>query len=442
VASGSCTQLQSDLSLEERAIRKAFRRLVPFLFLLFVVSFLDRINISFAALSMNRDLKLTATMFGLANTCFYIGYALCEIPSNLMLAKVGARKWMARILVTWGLASAVNMLAVGAHSLYTLRLIVGIAEAGFLPGIFLYLTYWFPPTYRARATGLVLIAQPVTIAIASPISGLILDHMNGLFGLAGWRWLFLLEGGPAVLLGIITVFYLTDSPTKAKWLTDSEKAALENRLQREQRSPEVQSVRGSAWRGAFNRNVLLLAMAYFSLVVGLNTNTTWTPQIVREVMKAHSFSSVGLFTAIPAACALVAMLIWGARSDRRMERTWHFVMPMALAALGWLLVAVAKMPELRMLGLIFGCSGVLTAMTIFWTIPPHVLSSAGRPVGLAFINSCGMIAAASSPLIVGFFRDLTHSWAASLIFVAVMMVISATLVLLVPAKEAIAHKVS
>lgn len=435
MATGSRTRLKSDLSPEERAIQRALRRLVPFLFVLFVASYVDRINISFAALSMNRDLKLTATMFGLASTWFYVGYALCEIPSNVMLARYGARKWMARILITWGLASAANMFAVGPHSLYILRLLVGIGEAGFLPGLFLYLTYWFPPAYRARATSLVLIAQPVTIAMASPLSGLILDHLNGAFGLAGWRWLFLLEGFPAVLLGIVTLFYLTDNPPKANWLTSAEKTALQDRLQRERISSGADSAGRKTWREAFSRSVFLLALAYFSLVVGLNTMATWTPLIIRDIVKAHSFSYIGVLTAIPAACALVSLVLWSARSDRRMERTWHFVTPMALAAVGWALVGCAIMPEMRMLGLVFGTTGVLTAQAIFWTVPPRVLSTASRPVGIAFISSCGMVAAGSSPLMIGFFRDLTHSWAASLLLVAVMMLISAALVLLVPAKE-------
>ena len=427
-------QLSPDLAEEDRVIRKAFNRLISFLFILYFISYLDRINISFAALSMNRDLKMSATMFGLANTFFFVGYALCEIPSNLMLAKFGARKWLARILVTWGLAASACMFATGAHSLYALRTIVGITEAGFLPGVLLYLTYWFPASYRARATALFMIAQPVVIIFAAPISGLILDHTHGMWGLSGWRWLFLLEGSPAVLLGVVTFYYLCDGPAKAKWLTDAEKAALERRLRREA-PPAVGASHGKAWQGIFHRNVNLLALAYFALVVGLNTQAMWTPQIVRELVKAHSFSYVGVLTGIPAVCALFAMLFWGAHSDRNMERAWHYAIPLLMAFCGWIMVAWLKQPEVRMLGLVFTSVGTFVAMTIFWTLPPQFLSPSARPVGIAFLNSCGMIAAASSPLLVGFFRDLTNSWKAGLGFVAVMMLVSAVLVFAVLFRE-------
>jgi ACS family 4-hydroxyphenylacetate permease-like MFS transporter len=434
VAIAARVPLAGYLSQEDRAIRKAFNRIIPFLVVLFIISYLDRINISFAALSMNKDLKLTGTMFGLANTFFFVGYACCEIPSNLMLARFGARKWLARILVTWGIAATATMFASSAHSLYVLRLIVGITEAGFLPGVLLYLTYWFPATYRARATALFLIAQPVVIMLGAPISGLILDHANGALGIAGWRWLFLIEGSPAILLGVITFFYLCDGPFTAKWLTDVEKAALRQRLERESSQP-LQAGTQSRWHGVFNRDVNLLALAYFALVVGLNTNAMWTPQIIREVVKSHSFSYVGVLTAIPALGSLIVMPIWGAHSDKRMERAWHYLLPMLLAACGWLLVALTKTPELRMVGLTFTSVGTFVGMTIFWTVPPHMLPPSARPVGIAFINSCGMIAAATSPLLVGFFKDLTHSWVTGLLFVTFMMIVSATLVFLMLVRQ-------
>lgn len=434
VAAGANTQPADDLALlEEQPIRKAFRRLIPFLFVLFIISYLDRINIGFAALAMNKELNLTATMFGLANTIFYAGYAVCEIPSNLLLTRYGARKWIARILVTWGIASAATLFASSAASLYVLRLLVGVAEAGFLPGVLLYLTFWFPPTYRARATGMFLMAQPVTIAIGASVSGVILDHANGWLGLSGWRWMFLVEGLPAVLLGIITFFYLSDNPAKAKWLTDAEKAALQRRLEREQGSPVGSRAGGRGWREMFSRNVTILSLTYFCLVVGLNANAVWTPQIVRDVLETHSLSSVGLFTALPAVCALIAMPIWGARSDRKMERNWHFALPVLAAALGWFLLAILKMPELRMASLVLCSAGVFSGQVIFWTVPAQVLSPNARPVGIAWISTCGIVAASVSPLVFGFLRDLTNSWFASLIFVAVMLAVAAALFFLVPA---------
>jgi len=420
-------QLQDDVLAEDQVLRKVFKHLVTFLFILYIVAYLDRINIGFAALSMNKELKLTATMFGLANTIFYAGYALFEIPSNLMLTRFGARRWIARILVTWGIFTVASALASGAASLYGNRLMIGIAEAGFVPGVLLYLTYWFPPTYRARATAMFLIAQPVTIALASPLSGLILDHANGLFGISGWRWLFLTEGIPAVILGFVALFYLSDGPAGAKWLTETEKVLLRRRLERE----SIPAAKGSAWREVLSRDTILLSLSYFGLVVGLNSYATWSPQIVRELMKVHSFSYVGLVTAFPAVLTAIAMPLWGARSDRKMERTAHLVLPIILAALGWLLVAFVHAPEVRMLGLIFCSVGAFAGMTIFWTIPPMVLSGAGLPIGLAFINMIGLSASSLSPLVVGFLKDLTHSWVSSLLYVVVMLVGAAGLVTLV-----------
>jgi ACS family 4-hydroxyphenylacetate permease-like MFS transporter len=422
------------VSQEDQALRKAFRYLIPFLFVMFIFSYLDRINVGFAALSMNKDLKLTATMFGLANTFFYLGYALCEVPSNMLLAKYGARKWLARIMITWGLASAATMFAVNANSLYTIRLLVGIAEAGFMPGILLYLTYWFPPTYRARAIAVFLAAQPVTIALGSPISGFILDHSNQLLGLVGWQWMFIFEGLPAVLLGIIAFFYLPEGPAQAKWLSPSDKELIKRSLEREV-TLAAPKAKGHLWREVFSSKIMILGVAYFGLVVGLNTLATWTPQIVREVTKAYSFSHTALIVAFPAIATTIAMPLWGMSSDRRMERTWHIVAPMLLAALGWALIALVKMPELRMFGLVSVAVGAFLAMSIFWTLPPNVLSSTARPVGIALINTMGICASAISPMIVGYLKDLTHSWTASLMFVVLMLLMGAVLIFLFSRKH-------
>jgi ACS family 4-hydroxyphenylacetate permease-like MFS transporter len=340
-------------------------------------------------------------------------------------------------MITWGLASAACMFAAGATSLYVLRLLVGVAEAGFLPGLLLYLTFWFPPTYRARATALLMIAQPVSMAIGSPLSGLILDHTQGLMGFGGWRWLFLIEGLPAFILGFVTLFYLSDGPTQAKWLTDEERATLQCRLEREKVTDAPTRSR-KLTREVLNRNTSILGIIYFCFGVALTTNSLWTPQIVREVLKAHSFSYVGLFTAIPAICALIATPLWGAHSDKKMERAWHVVLPLALAALGWIVVAVVKAPELRMLGLIFCFVGVLAGQAIFWTVPPKLLSPAARPVGIAAINCCASIGSALSPLVVGLLRDLTHGWVASLLFVAAVLAGAAFLIFLIPTKENVA----
>lgn len=414
--------------IELRAIKKVSRRLIWFLVILYVFSYLDRINIGFASLSMNRALGLTATQFGMANTIFYLGYILCEIPSNLMLARYGARIWLPRILITWGIASAATMFAASAGSLYSIRAVVGLAEGGFLPGVLLYLTLWFPQAYRARTNALFMIAQPLTIAVGSPLSGLILDRHSAL-GMTAWRWLFVLEGLPSAILGVVAYFYLTDRPRDATWLTADEKDALARSLDP---SPE-RGVR-TPWREMLSRDVVLLSVAYFGLVMTLNTIVTWTPQIVREMRVEHSFSSVGLLTALPALIAALCMPLWSAHSDRTRERAWHIVAPMICAALGWSFVASFALPDLRMLGLVLCSAGGFTAMSVLWAVPPLLLSQSARPAGIAFISSCGILASMATPLLIGFLRDLTHSFVAGLYFLTFMLIAACGLVLSIARK--------
>jgi len=410
----------------ESVIRKVSRRLIPFLFLLYVFSYLDRINVAFAALSMNRDLGLTPTMFGIANTVFYLGYMFFEIPSNLMLARYGARIWIPRIMITWGIASTATMFASTPASLYLIRFLVGVAEAGFVPGVLLYLTYWFPQSHRARANAVFMIAMPVTIAFGASISGLILQWGDGLLGLAGWRWLFLVEGLPSVLLGVIAAVYLTSRPADAKWLTETEKTVLQASLAG---GVGPSPSRTSAWKELLGRDVILLSLAYFGLTMTLNTNATWTPTIAREALEGRSLSFVGFVVAVPAFLTAPVMPLWSARSDRKKERTLHIALPMGLAAFGWLLVAASPEPWVRFAGLVGVSIGAFAAMAVFWTVPPAILSAAARPAGIAFISSCGIFASATSPLLVGRLRDLTGSFTASIFFVAAVLVAAAALVL-------------
>jgi MFS transporter, ACS family, 4-hydroxyphenylacetate permease len=411
-------------------IRKVWLRLIPFLFVLYIFNYLDRINIGFAALSMNKDLALTATTFGLANSIFYIGYVACEIPSNLLMVRYGARVWIARILISWGLASAATMLVVGPNSLYIVRFLVGVLEAGFVPGVLLYLTYWIPNSHRARANGYLMMAQPVAMALGAGVSGLILDNLNGALGLQGWRWLFLLEGLPAVILGVIAYVYLTDKPKKAAWLDEPEKNTLTLLLADDQLASGRQS-KISVWRQVTEPRILLLALAYFCLVNTINANATWIPTIVREVLKAYSLSQVGFVTAIPAICALILMPLWTRSSDRMQERVWHVVAALAMAAGGWLLVIFFPEPELRLVGLIFTVSGAFCAMCTFWTLPQSLLSEAARPAGIGLISAVGLLGSAVSPAVIGFLRDLTGNFSAGLFYVTALLVVSIALVLMV-----------
>ncbi len=413
---------------EAAMIGKISRRLLWFLFLLYMFSFLDRINIGFAALSMNRSLGLSATAFGLASTVFYVGYVACEIPSNLLLVRYGARRWLARIMVTWGIISAGTMLVDGARELYIARFLLGIAEAGFAPGVLLYLTTWFPPAHRGRANGLLMVAQPVAMALGASVSGLILQ-MDGIWGLQGWRWLFLIEGLPSVVLGFVTWFYLTDRPGMARWLSGREKTLLAERLDEE--AAARPTLAGGAWRTILQRDVLLLCVAYFCLVNSLNAISTWLPQIVRQVLAARSLAYVGFVSALPAAVAAVVMLLWGFSSDRHNERGWHTVAALALTAIGWVLVIIAPLPELRLFGLVCATSGAFSAMVVFWPLPPRILFGTARAVGLALISSVGLMGSAVSPAVIGFLRDLTGGFTAGLLYITALLVVSMVLVIIV-----------
>lgn len=308
---------------QQSVINKLFRRLIVFLFVLFIFSFLDRINIGFAGLTMGQDLGLNATMFGLATTLFYATYVIFGIPSNVMLSIVGARRWIATIMVLWGIASTATMFATGPKSLYVLRMLVGITEAGFLPGILLYLTYWFPAFFRARANALFMIAMPVTTALGSIVSGYILS-LDGLLNLHGWQWLFLLEGFPSVLLGIMVWFWLDDSPSKARWLTAEDKKCLQEMMYNDRLTlvqPEGAishhaMQQRSLWREVFTPIVLMYTLAYFCLTNTLSAISIWTPQILKSFNESSSNITIGLLAAIPQICTILGMIYWSRHSDK------------------------------------------------------------------------------------------------------------------------------
>ncbi len=416
-------------------IAKVSRHLLWFLFILFVMSFLDRINIGFAGLTMMADLGLTSTQFGLATTLFYLAYIACGIPSNAILARVGARRWIATIMVAWGLASTATMFATDAHTLYWLRVLVGITEAGFLPGMLLYLTYWFPSAYRARANALFMIAMPVTAALGSAISGVILG-MDGIYGLKGWQWLFLLEGFPAVILGVAVYFYLNDTPMQARWLTGKEKQTLANMLAAEHRTDPVPSAPGakprSLWSELTSATVWKFSLAYFCLVNSLAMVAVWTPLIVKSFSSGASNTTIGLLAAIPQVCTVIGMIWWGRRSDKAQERRWHTTLPMLCAAGGWLLTAFSTHPAVQLLGVCLASTGAYTAMSIFWTTPDHALSFAARALGIAVINATGNLGSALNPLIVGIMKDITNSYQTGLLYAAALLVVGAIIFMFLP----------
>ena len=432
-ASGAAQQAHSisQQQLERQVIGKVSKRLIWFLFILFVFSFLDRINIGFAGLTMGQDLGLTATMFGLATTLFYVAYVLCGIPSNIILSRIGTRRWIGIIMVAWGIASTATLFAHDAHSLYLLRALVGMTEAGFLPGMLLYLTFWFPRSHRARANALFMIAMPVTAAAGSILSGYLLE-LDGLWGLHGWQWLFLVEGLPASLLGIAVWFYLDDKPADAHWLSAAEKNCLQAMLQAEdQASPRPEQPQ-SVWREMLSSSIIKFALGYFCLVNTLSMVNIWVPQIVKSFNVGSSNATIGILAAIPQIGTIVAMFWWGSRSDRLRERKWHTILPMLFAATGWLLCAGSNDPLLRLGGIVMASAGAFTAMTIFWTTPDAVLSLKAKAIGIAVINATGNIGSALSSVVVGWLKDISHSFTSGLLFGAAALILGAIIIALIP----------
>ena len=427
---------------QQRVINKLFKRLIVFLFVLFVFSFLDRINIGFAGLTMGKDIGLTSTMFGLAATLFYVTYVIFGIPSNIMLSIVGARRWIATIMVLWGIASTATMFATGPTSLYILRMLVGIAEAGFLPGILVYLTYWFPAYFRARANALFMIAMPVTMAFGSLASGYILG-LDGVLNLKGWQWLFLLEGFPSVILGGLVWFYLDDSPKKAKWLTQEDKDTLQEMMDQDQL--ELVQPQGSKshsalqntslWKEIFTPIVLMYTVAYFCLTNTLSAINIWTPQIMQSFNQGSSNVMIGILTAIPQFCTILGMIYWSRRSDRLQERKMHTALPYLFAAAGWILAAMTSHPIIQLMGIIMASTGSFTAMAVFWTTPDQSISLRARAIGIAVINATGNIGSAVSPLLIGWLKDQTGSFNSGLYFVAGLLVVGALIVIAIPMKN-------
>jgi MFS transporter, ACS family, tartrate transporter len=407
-----------------RALRKVAWRLIPFMVLLYFVAFLDRVNIGFAALTMNADLGLTQRMFGLASGIFFLGYVLFEVPSNIIMERVGARLWIARIMITWGLLSAGTALVTSPNQLYFLRFLLGVAEAGFFPGMILYLTYWFPATWRARILSAFMVAIPVSNAIGSPVSTALLSLQA--YGVKGWQWMFLLEGIPAVLCGFAVLLFLRDGPKQAAWLTSEERAWLESELARE-RSGALPS--HSVLAGLREPRVWFLGLVYFGMLVGMYGYGFWLPQIVKGFGNLSNLE-VGFTSAIPYAAAALTMYLWSRHSDRTGERTWHIALPAFVGAFGLAASAYfGNVPALALAALSLSAMGVYAALPVFWTLPTSLLAGSAAAAGIALVNSIGNTGGFLGPTLVGYVTEATGSYAAALWTLAAVVTSAGILVL-------------
>jgi D-galactonate transporter len=433
----TASPITGDLSLrsdsptfEAKTYAKVGRRLIPFLMLCYLGAYLDRVNVGFAKLQMLSDLRFSETVYGMGAGIFFLGYFLFEIPSNVILHRVGARRWLARIMLTWAVISASFAFVTTPTTFYILRFLLGVAEAGFAPGVILYLTYWFPSERRAKALSLFFMAIPLAGIIGGPLSGWILHSLHGAMAMSGWKWLFLLEALPSLALGIAILFYLDDGIARAKWLTETEKALLERNVA----SDDAQKVAHLSIRAFIgDRRLWLMAAIYFCVVLGQYGLTFWLPTIIRKAGVADPLW-VGIFTAIPYLCAIVTLPLVGMSADRRRERRFHLAVPMLVAAAGF-----ATLPMLGNVGAAIVClciasAGILASSSQFWSLPTALLGGMSAAAGIAAVNCFANLAGFFSPAIVGWLNDLTGKSTAGLIFISAVVTLGAALVFLVPAR--------
>lgn len=413
---------------ERRIFARASRRIIPFMILLYTVSFLDRVNVGFAAITMNGDLGFSPTVFGWGVGIFFVGYFIFEIPSNVVIEKVGARLWICRIMLTWGLISGAMAFVSSETSFYVLRFLLGAAEAGFAPGMILYLTYWFPAELRAKYYGSYFVAIPLASVIGAPVSAYLLGF-DGHLGLKGWQWMFLVEAVPAILLGVAVLWLLPDGPAKARWLGADEKALIADCLKRDRDASHGADTHHALWPALRDPRVLLMAAIYFGIVIGLYGISLWLPQMV----KGMNFTThqVGWIVAAVYVVAAIAMPLWGWSSDRSRERIWHTALAAFLGAAGCAGAAWFEMPLLAILSLGLAAVGTYVAIVPFWALPPTFLGGTAAAAGIALINSTGNLGGFVGPYIVGWVKETTESYSAGMLALAGSLVAAGLLTLVV-----------
>ena len=415
--------------IEARTLRKLQTRIIPFVFVLFVIAILDRNNIGFAALTMNRELAITSQRYGFIAGIFFLGYFIFEIPSNLLLHRIGARIWIARILITWGIVTMLSGFVRTAHELYTVRFLLGFAEAGYFPGILLYLTYWFRQRELAQTAALFLTANPVANIIGAPFAGIVLDHFHW-WGLSSWRWLLILEGVPAILGGALTYFLLPSRPTEAKFLTAEEKGWLTTELSREEQT-KLAAARMTVRQAIVHGRVWHLTAVYFCCLLGFYSMIFWMPQFVKTLSGHYSNTVVSLLVMIPYLVSLPVMILVARSSDRRLERRYHAAVPLAIAAAALVLLGTIQ-PGSVFISLTLWClvaSGSVSVYGPFWSLPNEFLTGFSAAAGIALINCFGNLGGFVGPSAIGAISKKTGNLQTGLVFVGISLLTSALLIL-------------
>jgi ACS family tartrate transporter-like MFS transporter len=407
---------------EDQIFARMAKRLLPFVMLLYVVNYIDRVNVGFAALTMNKDLGLSPAVFGFGASIFFIGYLIFQVPANLILDRIGARRWVFIILAVWGVLSACNAFIVGEYSFYAIRFFLGIAEAGFFPGMLLYMTFWFPQSWRSRFVGVFMAAIPLANIIGGPLSTTILG-LDGVAGLHGWQWMFILEGIPASLLGFVSLKLLPDRPASASWLTDEEKRIVIARLKTDEGTSEHRDF----WPALMDMRVIALGLVLLGNQIGLYGVQLWLPQIVKGM--GFSNFATGFVVALCFISAMVAMIYWARRSDAKRERVWHVAIPLLLGALGLVVAAVAQSDFLVLVSLAIALVGMLAYNGPFFALPSTFLAGTAAAGGVGFVNTIGSLGRFIGPYGVGVLKESSGGYASAMAAMGVCMLMSALIVL-------------
>jgi len=419
---------QTASAAEDATYLKVTWRLIPLLLVCYIIAYLDRVNVGFAKLQMAGELGFSDAVYGLGAGMFFIGYFFFEVPSNIILHRVGARAWIARIMVTWGVISGSMMFIQTETQFYVMRFLLGVAEAGFFPGIILYLTYWYPAHRRGRIISLFMTGIPLAGVIGGPLSGWIMKSWDQVQGLQGWQWMFFLEALPAVIFGLVVYQYLDDRISDAKWLTESERALLTQRIAEDEQHKDHMPV----WEVLKNKRMWVMSAIYFSMAMSLYGVSFWLPTLIKGMGVTDNLS-IGLLSAVPWFAGAVSMILFGRSADRHKERRWHVVVPMLMAAVGLTLsVVLASNVYLSFIALIFACMGIVSAIPLFWSLPTAFLAGAAAAAGIAAINSIANLAGFLAPYLVGWLKQATQSTDAGMYLLAVVLVIGAAITLRIP----------